>query len=156
MHEQRRSPDLERIAATQLSALLDGVAVGSPLAVDSSSDMCDTLEVLIPAILRRRHPEWERESLDGFFLSRAVKTDRVSADFAGTCILIADQTVTPFALSLSLSDAGGFAFHRIRLGEPGTGGLGISGPACHSRAALELLSALNERLDRVAWVYDVS
>jgi hypothetical protein len=75
---------------------------------------------------------------------------------SGTCILISDQTVAPFALSLSLADADTFRSFRIRLGEPGTGPLGISGPACDSRAGQEMLFALNGRLGRVDWVYDVA
>lgn len=135
---------------------MEGLSVGSTLPVDSSSDLSDTLELLIPEILRRDHPEWERESIDGFFFSSAVKSDNASADLTGTCILISDQTVTPFAVNLSLSDSGTFLSFRIRLGEPGKGPLGISGPKCNSRAAQEMLFALNSRLDRVNWVYDVS
>jgi hypothetical protein len=148
-----QTSDLERIAANQLEALLEQVAVGSTLSVDSSSDLCDTLELLIPEILRRDHREWEKESIDGFFFSSAIKTDERSCELAGTCILISDQTVTPFALTLGLGETDMFRSFRVRLGEPGRGPLGISGPACNSRAAQEMLFALNERLDQVDWVY---
>jgi hypothetical protein len=147
-----QTSDLERIAANQLEALLEQVAVGSTLSVDSSSDLCDTLELLIPEILRRDHREWEKESIDGFFFSSAIKTDERSCELAGTCI-ISDQTVTPFALTLGLGETDMFRSFRVRLGEPGRGPLGISGPACNSRAAQEMLFALNERLDQVDWVY---
>ena len=149
-------PNLERLAAEQIAACLQGVPVGSPLAVDSSSDLCDTLELLIPEILRREHPEWERESIDGFFFSTAVKSNEGGAELWGTCILISDQTVTPFWLDLSLSDPGVFEAVRIKLGEPGAGALGISGPVCTSRAAVEMLDDLNARLEQVAWVYEVT
>jgi hypothetical protein len=152
----QQTPDLERLAASQLAARLEGLAVGSLLSVDSSSDLCDTLELLIPEILRLEHREWEKESIDGFFFSSAVKSDERSSELAGTCILISDQTVTPFALNVSLTETGMFRSFRIRLGELGTGPLGISGPACNSRAAQEMLFALNGRLDRVDWVYDVA
>lgn len=150
----KETPDLERLAANQLAARLKGLAVGSPLSVDSSSDLCDTLEMLIPGVLRRDHREWEKESIDGFFFSHAIKSDECSSELAGTCILISDQTVTPFALNLSLADTAGFRSFRIRLGEPGGGPLGISGPVCNSRAAQKMLLTLDARLDRVAWVYD--
>jgi hypothetical protein len=156
VHTYRRAPDLERLAAEQVAACLKQVPVGSPLPIDSSSELCDTLELLIPEILRRTHPEWGAESIDGFFFSSAVKNDDVSAELAGTCILISDQTVTPFALDLRLSDPQVFASFRIRLGEPGEGPLGISGPECGSCAARDMLLVLNARLERVDWVYDVT
>lgn len=155
-HTHQQTPDLERIAANQVAARLEESAIGSRLSIDSSSDLCNTLELLIPEILRREHSEWDKESIDGFFFSSAVKNDERSCELAGTCILISDQTVTPFALNLSLAETGMFRFFRIRLGEPGRGPLGISGPPCNSRAAQEVLFALNERLDRVDWAYDVA
>lgn len=156
MQTHRRSPDLKRLAAEQIAACLEAVPIGAPLLVDSSSDLCDTLELLVPEILRREHSEWGNESIDGFFFSFAVKTDEASAELAGTCILISDQTVTPFALNVSLSNRFEFGSFRVRLGEPGGGPLGISGPACNSRAAHEMLLALDVRLERVDWIYDVS
>lgn len=149
------NPDLEQIAASQLAACLRGVEVSSPLSIDSSSELCYTLELLIPAILRRTHWEWENESIDGFFFASATKTSDQSADLVGTCILIRDQTVTPFLLNLSLTEPTKLGSVRIRLGEPGGGPLGISGPASTSRAAQELLAMLVARLDGVNWVYDV-
>lgn len=147
---------LEQRVANRLSVLLKGLPVGSPLSIDSSADLCTALEFLIPAILRQDHAEWERESIDGFFFSSAIKRDETTAELAGTCILISDQAVTPFALGLSIEDDGSLRSMRIRLGEAGGGPLGISGPSCKSRAARELLLALNERIDRIEWTYDVS
>jgi hypothetical protein len=135
---------------------LDGVAVGSPLSVDSGSDLGDTLELFIPELLRRNHGEWEKESIDGFFFSSALKTRELSARLMGTCILISDQTVTPFSLELSLSQAGTLRSVRVRLGEPGAGALGISGPAVNSPAARKVLLDLMGRIDRVDWAYDIS
>lgn len=151
-----RTPDLAQIAAGQLAACLGAVVVGSPLPIDSSSDICSTLELLVPQLLRPTHPEWGIESIDGFFFSRAIKRDEACAELAGTCILISDQTVTPFAFDLCVADDGTLRPARIRLGEPGAGQLGISGPECNSRAAAELLSGLNSRLDRVDWAYDLA
>jgi hypothetical protein len=151
-----QTPDLEQLAASQLAAWLTGVPVGSALDIDSAHDLQDTLELLIPQILRRKHHEWQVESIDGFFFSSAVKTDNESVALVGTCILISDQAVTPFALDISLSPSSTIRYLRIRLGEPGKGALGISGPECNSRAAREMLAALNARLDRVHWMYDVT
>ena len=148
--------DLERTAAEQLAASLKGVSLGSPLAIDSSSDLCFTLELLLPEMLRRAHHEWADESIDGFFFSSAVKTGEMSADLIGTCVLMTDQTVTPFFLSVNVADSESLAEVRIRLGEAGSGPLGISGPKCTSPAAQELLSSLNDRLAKVRWTYDVA
>ncbi len=156
MNTHRGSPDLERLAAEQVAAYLEQVSVGASFRVASSSELCDILELLVPAILRRKYPEWLEESIDGFFFSSAVKSDDVSAELAGTCILISDQTVTPFALSIRLADSHRFEALRIKLGEPGAGPLGISGPACNSRGAEEMLLALNSRLEHVDWVYDIA
>lgn len=151
-----RTPDLERLAASQLASCLEQTAIGSPLAIDSASNLCDTLELLIPEVLRREHSEWERESLDGFFFATTVKNDAESADLAGTCILISDQTVTPFLLSVRLAGIAAFRNFRIRLGEPGEGALRISGPDCNSSAAQEMLLSLDARLDQIEWVYDAA
>jgi hypothetical protein len=154
--DDARPRNLKRLAAIQIATCLDGRAAGQPLALDSSSDLCDTLELLIPAALRKTHPEWATESIDGFFFSSAVKGFDDSAEMVGTCILISDQTVTPFALDVALEDAETFRSFRIRLGERGGGPLGISGPKCTSDAARELLDSLNGRADRIAWVYDLA
>jgi hypothetical protein len=146
---------LERVAANQLDALIHEVPIGSTLRIDSSSPVCDTLELLIPEILRREHAEWQRESIDGFFFASSLRSDNDAAVLAGTCILISDQTVTPFAVDLDLAPEGGFRSLRIRLGEAGAGALGISGPGCKSRAAKEMLLALDSRLDQIEWVYEV-
>jgi hypothetical protein len=156
MPAHRKPPDLERLAAEQVAACLNQVPVGSSLSIDSSSELCDILELLIPEILRRRHPEWGAESIDGFFFSSAIKNDDSAAELVGTCILISDQAVTPFALDLRLSDPQAFASFRIRLGEPERGPLGISGPESGSPGARDMLLALNARRERVDWVYDVT
>ena len=69
---------------------------------------------------------------------------------------IRQWTVTPFALDVSLADAVTFRTFRVRLGEPGSGRLGISGPPVNSTAAQKMLWALNDRLGRVDWAYDVT
>jgi hypothetical protein len=143
MTSASEAPNLAKLAAEHVAACLHTVSAGSPVQVDSSSKLWLILELFIPQILRRKHPEWAHESVDGFFFSSAVKTAERSAEFAGTCILISDQTVTPFDLTLSLSDAEGFRSFRIRLGEPGNGPpLGISGPVCTSPAARDVLLRL--------------
>ena len=154
MRERQSNPDLAAIVAEELSPLLDSVEIGAPLPVDSASSICSALEYLIPEVLARSHAEWESESLDGFYFSHATRNGPRSAELAGTCILISDQTVTPFSLDLELSADGAISHVRIRLGEPGTGRLGISGPECGSSAAWKLTYLLDERLEQVEWVYN--
>lgn len=148
--------DLKQIAANRLSARIEGLAVGARVLVEPPCDLCDALELLIPQVLRRKYPDWERESIDGFFFSSSVKVGEHSAAFSGTCILISDQRVTPFTLDFGLSPDGEFRQLRVRLGEPGGGILGISGPDCHSRFARGMLDDLDSRLGSVEWVYEAS
>ena len=152
----RPAPHLEHLAAKRAAELIKGVPTGSSFEISSGDDLCDILELLVPEVLRHRYPQWRRESIDGFFFSLASKTGAASADLGGTCILMQDQTVTPFVLSLRLSSRGGLDTLRVRLGEAGGGLLGISGPACNSRAAETLLTGLADRMDRVTWVYDAT
>lgn len=136
--------------------LFEGVAVGDALPIDPSSELCPVMERLVPDMLLAHHREWAVESIDGFFFSSAVRSGDLAAALAGTCILIRDQRVTPFAFDLSLADPHTLRAMRIRLGEPGGGPLGISGPACNSSAARILLWTLSDRLKQVDWAYEIS
>lgn len=151
-----RSHALEAHIASELGALLRGVRLGSEFEVAPSSELCSSLELLIPHAIREHHPEWARESLDGVFVARARKTGPTAAELAGTCILIRDQTVTPFLLELTLARSGREVQHmRVCLGEPGGGELGISGPSCNSREAQRLLASVVSRLAEIPWAYEV-
>jgi hypothetical protein len=66
---------------------------------------------------------------------------------------MSDQTVTPFALDFSVS-VSGFSVFRVRVGEPGGGRLGVTGPVCGSPEAEWLLLTLNDRLSAIRWVYE--
>lgn len=119
-----------------------------------SSEILSMLELLVPQILRENNPEWAQESIDGFYLSTSVKVTEANACLTGTCILISDQTVTPFLLEIGLTEGKSLGAVRVRLGEQGGGALGISGPSCNSREAYELLWSLPTRLSSVDWQYD--
>jgi len=154
---RKPSADLDVRVASQLEELLAGVPVGSEFSILPSSDLCYSLELFMPRVLRRLHPEWSTESCDGIFVARALKIGPKEVDIAGACILISDQTVTPFRVELLLSPSGkAIRSFRVRLGEPGGGRLGISGPSCNSPEAEELLSTLPARLHDVDWSYDVA
>lgn len=155
-HNEGCSP-LERALALALRALLKDVPLGAEFAVPSSAEICSVMELFFPDVLRRRHPEWLRESLDGFFIAHAKRVGPRAVEIIGTCILISDQTVTPFRARLSLGTEGdSVASYRIQLGEPSGGPLGISGPPCNSREATRLLNGLMSRVNSVSWKYDAS
>jgi hypothetical protein len=151
------TPSLESRLASELRRLVARLPVGTQFAVPPSADLCSVLELFLPQLLRDRYPEWMKESLDGIFVAHAEKSGPAAVKLVGTCILISDQTVTPFLINLRLSPgADCLAAYRILLGEPGGGPLGISGPACNSNDAERLLGTLISRLDDVEWSYEVA
>lgn len=151
------NPRLEYHLAIELSELLGQVPTGAELSVPPSSDLCSSLELFVPQLLRCRYTEWLEESLDGIFVAHAQKTATHAVRLLGTCILISDQTVTPFLIDLELSpSATSVKSFRVLLGEPGGGALGISGPACNSKDARRLLETLTGRLGDIEWVYEVA
>ncbi|MEQ8767157.1 MAG: hypothetical protein RL885_24820 [Planctomycetota bacterium] len=149
--------NLEALLAAELSEVVEDSPLDSDLPIAPASSLCATLERLLPVWLNERHPEWRGESLDGVFLAIARKIGPRSARLAGTCILLSDQTVTPFDLTLELSNERSFIerFH-LSIGQPGTGRLGISGPGAGSFKAEKLLWGMPERLGAVAWSFEVS
>ena len=151
------TPGLESQVAAELKSLLGEIPVGTAFGVESSADFCFSLEMFIPELLRRRYPQWDLESLDGIFVACARKTGPAAAQLAGTCILISDQTVTPFLVDLeaSLADDSITSF-RVSLGEPGGGALGISGPECNSREAEVLLATIADRIADITWSFEIS
>lgn len=152
----RGAGNLAAQLASELDCLMQGIPVGARFSAPPSADVCTSLELLLPRILRKCYPEWEKESLDGIFVARATKTGPGAAELIGTCILISDQTVTPFVVHLELSPpthSDALSAVRISLGEPGGGALGISGPPCNSRDAQRLLASVVGRIKGVAWSY---
>lgn len=150
-------PRIERQLATELRALIAESPVGSAFDVAPSSDFCYLLELFIPGVLRRHYLEWSSESLDGIFAECATKTGRAAAVLTGSCILVSDQTVTPFMIELAASSTSeGIASYRVCVGEAGGGRLGISGPPCNSPEAKENLELIASRIGSVVWSYEVS
>lgn len=148
-----RPPLDDQLVAAFLKEIRD-VPVGARLHVQPSADLCYVLEYYVPKLLRERYPEWHDESLDGFFFDHGEKTGPLSARLAGMTILISDQTVTPIHLEISLAPAADAVERvRLKLGEPGGGALGISGPVCNSRDATRLIATFGDRLYRIRWSY---
>ena len=143
--------------ASALGKVLQGAAVGEPLDWNPASDLAYMLQLFIPGLLRERYCEWKSESLDAIFCSQALKTGDEAARLVGTCILITDQTVTPFMLDIELEDqARRVNSFSLAIGEQGVGKLGISGPRYGSSKAGLLLLNLNYRLDGVCWTYKIT
>jgi hypothetical protein len=148
---------LEAKVASELGSLLDKTSVASVLKVEPSTDLLYLLELYIPQLLLRHYPEWEKESLDGFLLANARRIGTETAEFAGLCILISDQTVTPFLIRLAVtSSRDSIESYRVFLGESGGGHLGISGPPCNSPDAQKMLENFSTHLGNIHWLYTIT
>jgi hypothetical protein len=153
----RAISSLEVAVASELSVLLENHSSGLKLEIEPASSFLSGLELYIPQLLTLTYPKWQSESLDGFYLTRAQRIATDTAELAGLCILISDQTVTPFFARLVVSQSRDrISAYQIRLGEPGGGRLGISGPSCASWKAQKLLDNLNARLENIRWSYAIS
>lgn len=147
---------LAALAASELQEQLAPRSVGDSLAIGPGSKLCDILELLIPIWLRAKYPEWEPESIDGFLFSTVRKSGEFSAALRGTCILISDQSMTPFSADLCIEDGQTLRPVQVRIGEAGGGPLGISGPKYGSTKAKELLLDLESRIADIQWEYEIS
>ncbi|WP_425144863.1 hypothetical protein [Deinococcus sp.] len=153
---RRTAPSLKAIVVAELKVYLEQTPVGSEFKVEPSADLCFSLELYIPQLLSRRYKQWQYESLDGIFPIRARRMSVNTAEIGGLCILISDQTLTPFFIRFSLDAArDSIKGYRILLGEPGGGTLGISGPPCNSSKAQILLYTIGVRMDSIHWSYSV-
>jgi hypothetical protein len=117
----------ERRIARALRALLEGVEPGGALAETIQLlIVLGGLEYFLPTILAETHLYWKGESLDGFFLSEAKKLGHDQAELRGICILISDQSVTPFHVSIQLSTSmDEIDWIECRLGKRGDGAGGM-------------------------------
>jgi hypothetical protein len=155
--EQRNPSRAEAEAASDLRAHLNGVVVGPEFKVGQTADLRASLERYIPQLLSHHYSTWEWESLDGFHFSSVMKVGPATAEFSGPCILISDQTVTPFFIRLTIAESdNSVTSYQVLLGEPGGGHLGISGPPCNSLRAQKVLAKLPSKLNDIRWQYRVT
>jgi hypothetical protein len=115
----------EARASGSLRILLADLPVGASIG-DSEQlrDFLGSLEFFLPAVLQEIHPEWKSESLDGFLIHSAQKTGDQEAEFIGHCILITDQTTTPFHLRTQIaSSTDEVSWLELKLGEMGRDGI---------------------------------
>lgn len=148
--------DLERRVAADLSSWLEGLPVGAEFSVEPTAEVCASLELYIPRLLQEKYEQWKRESLDGVRVACAYKTGPNAARIGGTCILITDQSVTPFLLEAVASSSGqALESFRVCVGEAGDGPLGISGPDWGSSESAILSATIADRIDNVDWSFEV-
>ena len=110
---------LEKQLALNVRQLCCDLPNGSPL-TDSQlfRAINSNLEYYIPSVLREVHGEWEFESLDGVLPEFVLKTGELRLQTAGLCILITDQTITPFHVQLRVkTNADEIAWFICQLGE---------------------------------------
>ena len=144
----------ERIASGTLSRVLDVLTPGAR--IEESEDLRELLGALeryLPEVLRRAYPEaWRCESLDGLYLAGAIKTGVRTAELTGMCILITDQTLTPFQVGLRVAaTADHIEWVHCRLGERLDGELlRVPYASTKWRKRLHAFDA-----SMVEWVYDV-
>jgi hypothetical protein len=114
------------------------------------------LEFFIPATLSNKYPYWNHESLDGFFLSKAEKVDAETAQLVGVCILISDQTVTPFEAKLKVSSLEEkIDWMECRVGQRSKGN-GDMERTPHSRWRHNPLIGMENSKEPIDWVYTIA
>lgn len=143
------------MVASDLTELFGVLPVGGTLPNDFSCPLWSSLEYLAGWVLRRDNPEWDDEALDGFDFRLIRREDEHTLALAGAAILIRDQTMTPCTIRLRSSALGHLECLEMRLGYPGSGLLGISGPPWNSTPAIALAMQTAAASDSVPWVYNV-
>ena len=149
--------NIEHTLSTELAELIATVPVGGLFTVAPSSDFAFSLELFIPGVLKKRFPEWELESLDGIFVTHACRTGLLEVEMYGMCILITDQTCTPFRVNFEIYKEVSRLFkYHVLIGEQGSGHLKISGPKINTEEANVLLRNINDRIKAIVWTFELN
>lgn len=146
----------EEIVSSNLHAILRVLTIGESIEESERlQEVLSGLEFILPAIFQDKYKEWKCESLDGIYLAKASKTGENEAEFIGLCILITDQTLTPFHLRLRVVNSQAeIGWLRCRLGENTQQGL-LKIPY-NSLSWHKYLHKLEDCLpDSMDWVYEV-
>jgi hypothetical protein len=117
----------EQLLSRELRSILANLASGTNISeLIANTEVLTALEYFLPSELAKIDPYWLRESLDGFFISDARKIGMDTAKFTGVCILISDQTTTPFELRLKVrSSDDKIDWMECKLGAGGSGAGGM-------------------------------
>ena len=149
--------NLVSVLSSELAELMEPVPVGGLFSIAPASDFCYSLELFIPKVLKVRYPEWRSESIDGFFVAYACRTRTSTLVIYGTCILITDQTCTPFHVTFEVpTSESRILKYQVLVGEPGSGHLSISGPKCNTKEAKILLQTVSDRIGNIEWTFEVN
>ncbi len=113
------SNPLEQRLVRGLRDACDNVPIGCDISQSEGFGIVvSALEFYVFAVLREVHAFWKHESLDGVFHEVAIKTAARQAEIAGLCILISDQTLTPYHVQLRCApDLDEIEWLDCRLGE---------------------------------------
>ena len=113
------------------------------------------LERFLPECLAENHPSpWRKESLDAFRFALRRKVGPNEVELLGVCLLISDQTWTPFrALLRASSTDTGLDRVDFTLGETDGLGRGMVRTPYASSKLTELLYRLANRPESVDWSY---
>lgn len=147
----------EEFASRSLRTILAGLPTGASIeGSEEFQNALNGLEFFLAAVLREVYPEWEYESLDGFYPLFARKTSEREIELFGFCILISDQTLTPIHLRLRLSQTSDeVSWLELRLGESGPNGM-VRLPYPTEGVIDKQLHALNKRRATIVWFYQVT
>jgi len=144
----------EQIVSSNLRVILGPLAQGDTIN-DSENFriVLSGLEYFIPAVLGDKYHFWKGESLDGFYLTKASKTTENEAELIGMCILISDQTLTPFHIRLRVAAyKDEIEWLNCRLGERREGVL-LKIPYGSSKWGKYMY---NLEVNSIDWVYEVT
>lgn len=120
------------------------------------NDLAFGLEYFIPENLAEIFPYWKSESLDAFYPALSKLIDPHTLELRGMCILISDQTFTPFHFFLQLApDADKIDWFVIRLGNPGDQA-GNMQRIPHTRSPALRHQYLQQSLQPIDWVYAIT
>jgi len=146
----------EEVTNRCLLAVLSSLRVGEN--IDDSEhfqEFQSALARLVPECLAESHPSpWRDESLDAFRFVWKRKVGPNDAELLGVCLLISDQTWTPFraVLKASSTDAG-LEQVELTLGETDEAGRAMMRMPYASSKLTELLFRLANRPESVDWTY---
>lgn len=147
----------EQRISRAMRPLLELIPTGARFEDDCGvRDVLVGLEYFLPAILADVYPYWKGESLDGFYLSEARKTGFYRAEMRGVCILISDQTITPFHVRMQIAASSDkINWMECRLGKRGNGN-GEMERIPWSRWQGHSYSFLQDSLKPIDWTYQVA
>ena len=143
----------EAVAARSAETILAAHSVGDDIAeTEALADLLSALELVIPSVLRLTYPaEWRFESLDGFRLALAQKISATELELLGLCLLISDQTWTPFTARLRQSpDRSSISAISCQVGACDRSNEMTRLPHGSARES-KLLSEVSERVGKIRW-----